>query len=367
MKNWWQQYVAVSIAILLLGGIGLRLASSYFLGDSDESALAGLEEIKDAVRLALDDKTAWKQTVRRNGDRFSCLRHSGIACRGKGAQFTIYAADAQKNIPLTQLNDELGITRSLTSCANFPSVACPYHVQATWRPVGDDTSCDGRRPVNVVSRVVLNTGSLYHEWKFEKDLIAEVKLTPKARCECEGKEFTGNQCLGMNNLADAERAGRAPASDEADRDVEEVDERGMEDKTADAAVAPECASQVEFRGELYVVLGVNALGQAEISLPGEDSRCAAADTYRFQCVAKKLASGQSAGEWILTGITRGECSEGAPAIVDPNASTLDTSNMEPPQLAPGEREDESYPRADGAADPNLSVPTEVLPEEPIEE
>lgn len=354
MKIWLKEYGSVLFFAAACGVAGLFLIKNPILSGDDGNSIVGFEELKDQVTKALSKVETIQRSVARNGDRFHCLRlGGGEACRDKGGQFVLYSSEKRDAGSLSQLSSFRGLNRNKQTCDGFPSPQCPYRIETTWKAVNtSNLECDAVHPIRVVARIVLNSGSIYHEWKKEVVSSVRVPLEARARCQCENKDgFVGN-CGGANAEATAQ-ANVEVAKDP--REAQEAATRELASKPSDGPI--ECSPQIEFRGEQYAVLSVDAQGQAELELAGEDTRCNTIDAYRFQCVGRQGANGQVLGEWVFTGVRRGSCSEPV---------TTNTTDLVSPPPTDFKVVDEAVREGDSTKEPAQTNESESILEDPID-
>ena len=333
-------------------GLGGYLSQGRPLGGGDSRALLAMETLKDQLETTLRDPEAIALTMRLNTNRFTCLSDGGDACRERGGMFIFYSREGKTPLPLSQMGDEKGLTVDKTSCGNFPAPACPLHVEASWKPV-DDSSCEAKRSLLFQLRVVLNSGSLFLDWKTEKVVTAEVALNAKALCRCEGKTFLAGECrLEIpRDLTSVEGRG----VDLADERREEREAAEREARAGAETGQPECPPVIQFRNEEFAVVDISSAGETDIQLEGEDNRCQSIDVFRFQCAAKQ-DKGKTAGEWIFAGVEKGICPVPEEVTTTADATSAPASGAPMSDAAAAAAEAEASGRAPAQAVPTGEEP-----------
>jgi hypothetical protein len=302
-------FKSYGLAVLLLGvGLALFLSLSRHrtLNKSDEASVLAMEKLKDKIEETLADTKALEATLRLNTSRFSCLS-SSEDCESKVGLFLLYGLEKNSPVPLSQISEEKGFSIEGANCSEFPSEKCPLRVEAAWRPAGDPKSCEERRPIQFQFRVVLNSGSLFLDWKKEKVSSLKITASREANCKCQGLVYLAGECRASvsKELAQAQEAPNVDndqlrlEEERKERDLANVDSNGV----------PECPSIINFRSEEFAVIDVSTKGETQIELEGEDNRCQSIDVFRFQCAAK-IEAGQAKGEWVFAGVEKGTCANG---------------------------------------------------------
>lgn len=329
MKTWVKSY---GLAIGLLGvalALTLFLVKHRTLSKSDEAAVLAMESLKDSIQKILIDPRALEATVRLNANRFSCLSTSED-CAGKVGLFLLYGLEKNSPIPFSQISDEKGFSLERAGCSDFPSVKCPLRVEASWRPAGEAKNCEARRPLHFHVRVVLNSGSIFLDWKTEKVSTVQIEQSREAHCKCQGLTYLAGECRSASTKETAQAAEVVvPDSDQLRLEEERKEREIANAAQSDPNAAPECPSIISFRNEEFAVVDVNPKGETQIELEGEDNRCESTDLFRFQC-AMKLEAGVSKGEWVFAGVEKGSCSL-------PETSTTVADDASPATNEPQER------------------------------
>lgn len=294
------------VLIGLLGGlVGLCvfIVQKGFLADTDEQAVSLMEELKDEVRAAFKSQVALQASIRRNANRFACLSDGGNACASRGGQFILYTkAESVQAEPLSQIPQSRGMSLSKAGCHDFPSANCPLRVETTWRALAAPKGCSNERRLALAARIVLNSGTLFMDWKEDFEQDVKVQLNAKALCRCQGKRYANGECVTEENT---NQLAQFPRDQIDERD--ELDER-YRDERREIASEPVCTEDVLFRGESFPISDVNEAGIGYIELDSTGADCQTFDTYRFKCVKQGKGRARTA-TWVYLGVTRGQCAD----------------------------------------------------------
>ncbi len=268
-----------------------------FLDDSEGKAVTLMEELKDEVRAAIDSPVMLQASIRRNANRFACLSDGGSVCRKKGGQFILYRTVEEAGIePISQIPESRGVSLAKSGCNTFPSQECPIRVETTWRVDGNLKGCSNQRKLWLVARIVLNTGTLFLDWKEDYKKSVKVQLNARALCKCQGKRYANGECMVDGNSI---QLAKFP------RDI--IDERDPREDERTLASEPECDEDVVFRGDSFPISDINESGIGYIELESDNEECATQDTYRFRCVKGKSRGRTPVATWVYLGVTKGRC------------------------------------------------------------
>lgn len=291
------------LLIVLLGGVAavaVFVFQKRFMTSNEEQAIELMEEMKDQVSKAIASPVSLSASFRRNANRFACLSDGGNACANKGGQFILYSvAKGPGADPISQIPADRGVSLDRVACDNFPAKECPVRVETTWKATGVHSGCSNSREVLFVSRVILNNGTLFLDWKDEKELQVPVRLNARALCRCKNKRYANGECINPNQV---NQLARFP------REKEPVEDEAVDPREQPRALAsePNCGEEVGFRGELYAISDVNESGIGYIELESENANCETVDTYRFRCV-RATKGKEKVASWVYLGVSRGGC------------------------------------------------------------
>lgn len=124
--------------------MGLALGAAYIMSQLQKTNTAGVakataREIRQNVVTMLENEAAWLITASKPSNRtFSCLReakncHDGAPEDLPGLAYAVH--DATGAVYYDGLDPKLGYSLNGAACRTFPSKACPFRMELTWRPI----------------------------------------------------------------------------------------------------------------------------------------------------------------------------------------------------------------------------------------
>src|SRR5690606_3448994 len=116
------------------GGIFLLSPTEHHEDRAQENARVAYDEAVAALDRALNDPRNVQDSLERNHSSFACLFEGNGDCSGKGGAFLLFDV-SQARRPLSHLDKAGGMDPFGAPCKEFPSSACPLHVDSTWQPV----------------------------------------------------------------------------------------------------------------------------------------------------------------------------------------------------------------------------------------
>jgi prepilin-type N-terminal cleavage/methylation domain-containing protein len=165
-KNSGMSLVEVMIAVSVMSVVGLGLLhinSELQKAARQGTAKTAAREIRQNLVQVLENNESWVQTVSHKlNQTFLCLSGTGDCHEAQGASkpgLPYAILDPVGQVFYDGQNPTLGYTLNGAKCDKFPSPACPFHVELTWRPLclPPPVAC---RPsqVEVSGRVIFDVG-----------------------------------------------------------------------------------------------------------------------------------------------------------------------------------------------------------------